>query len=345
MGLATLGQAKAPANGEPARDLGKAKAAFDVRDPEASKAVHSVNSLVPKNNETHPKMGEYIKSIMYGGLDGIISIFAVVAGAAGAGYGPNVVIVLGVSTLIADALSMGVGDALSSKAEAEVAKRERDREKWELENFKEGEISEMVEIYKGKGMAEEDAELVMRVCAKYEDLFVDMMLVDELGINPPDDDDSWTPFVKEGIVTFSSFCVFGFFPLAAYCIVGTSSEDVDSRALFIISCVVTCVMLFALGGALRPRAAPSPRHPSAPLRPAHARCSGCTPAWPPRPRPRTKCASSRRWWPASRAMRPRLGQKSCGRAARRRMRRWGRPSRSPRWSPGTAAWAASASRR
>jgi hypothetical protein len=190
-------QDKAPGNGEPARDLGKAKSAFDLRDPEASKAVHSVNSLVPKNNETHPKMGEYIKSIMYGGLDGIISIFAVVAGAAGAGYGPNVVIVLGVSTLIADALSMGVGDALSSKAEAEVAKRERDREKWELENFKEGEVMEMVEIYKGKGMSEEDAELVMRVCAKYEDLFVDMMLVDELGIEPPDGDDSWLPSIKE----------------------------------------------------------------------------------------------------------------------------------------------------
>jgi len=269
MGLATLGQAKAPANGEPARDLGKAKAAFDLRDPEASKAVHAVNALVPKNNETHPSMGGYIKSIVFGGLDGIITTFAVVAGAAGGGFGPDVVIVMGISSLLADALSMGVGDALSSKAEAEVAKRERDREKWELENFKEGEISEMVEIYKGKGMAEEDAELVMRVCAKYEDLFVDMMLVDELGINPPDDDDSWTPFVKEGIVTFSSFCVFGFFPLAAYCIVGTASEDVDSRALFIISCVITCVMLFALGGALRPRAAPSPRHPSAPLRPAH----------------------------------------------------------------------------
>jgi hypothetical protein len=147
--------------------------------------------------------------------------------------------------------------------------RERDREKWELENFKEGEVREMVEIYKGKGMAEEHAELVMRVCAKYEDLFVDMMLVDELGINPPDDDDSWLPHVKEGLVAFSSFCVFGFVPIAAYCIVGTASEDVDSRALFIISCVITCVMLFALGGALRPRAAPSPRRPSAPLWPAH----------------------------------------------------------------------------
>ena len=42
MGLATLGQSKA--NGEPARDLGKAKAAFDVRDMEASKAVHSVKT-------------------------------------------------------------------------------------------------------------------------------------------------------------------------------------------------------------------------------------------------------------------------------------------------------------
>ena len=36
-------------------------------------------------------------------------------------------------------------------------------------------------------MSKEDAEVVMRICAKYEPLFVDMMLVDELGIEPPDD--------------------------------------------------------------------------------------------------------------------------------------------------------------
>ena len=77
---------------------------------------------------------------------------------------------------------MGVGDALSSQAEVEVAKRERERERWELENFKEGEIKEMIEIYVGRGMSQEDAELVLRVCAKYEKMFVDMMLVDELGL-------------------------------------------------------------------------------------------------------------------------------------------------------------------
>jgi hypothetical protein len=36
-------------------------------------------------------MGGYIKSIVYGGLDGIITTFAVVAGAAGGGFGPNIV--------------------------------------------------------------------------------------------------------------------------------------------------------------------------------------------------------------------------------------------------------------
>lgn len=224
------------------RDIESAKKAYDLRDTAASAAAHSTN-LVQKNVETHSKGGGFIKSIVYGGLDGIVTTFAVVAGAAGGGFGPNVVIVMGVSSLLADALSMGVGDALSSMAEVEVAKREREREAWELENFKEGEIKEMVEIYEGKGMSKEDAELVIRVCAKYEPMFVDMMLVDELGIEPPDDEGSpW----KDGAVTFSSFCFFGFFPLAAYCILGFSS-DLDQRSLFGISIALTGIMLFVLG--------------------------------------------------------------------------------------------------
>ena len=193
--------------------------------------------------EKHSKGSEYVKSIVYGGLDGIVTTFAVVAGAAGAGLSPSVVMVLGVSSLVADALSMGVGDALSSKAETEAAIKEREREKWELANYKEGEIKEMVDIYVGRGMSQKDAEVVMRICAKYENLFVNMMLVDELGLEVPDDDaNPW----KDGLVTFCSFCFFGFFPLFAYCVFGTSPE-LDSRELFGISCVLTALMLFILG--------------------------------------------------------------------------------------------------
>ena len=57
---------------------------------------------------------------------------------------------------------MGVGDALSSQAEVEVAKRERERERWELENFKEGEIKEYLVRAPGSGAVGDRAEIDRR---------------------------------------------------------------------------------------------------------------------------------------------------------------------------------------
>ena len=94
------------------------------------------------------------------------STFAVVSGATGGGLGVNVILILGFSNIIADAISMGVGDALSTKAENEYILRERGREEWELENDKQGEIREMVEIFVGKGMSKEDATDIITKFAK-----------------------------------------------------------------------------------------------------------------------------------------------------------------------------------
>jgi predicted PilT family ATPase len=52
--------------------------------------------------------------------------------------------VLGFSNIFADALSMGVGEYLSSQAHNEYVLAEKRREEWELQNHREGEISEMV---------------------------------------------------------------------------------------------------------------------------------------------------------------------------------------------------------
>ena len=51
---------------------------------------------------------DYISEFIYGGIDGAINTFAVVAGAAGANLSISVVIILGFANLIADGFSMSV---------------------------------------------------------------------------------------------------------------------------------------------------------------------------------------------------------------------------------------------
>ena len=66
------------------RDLGAARQAYADGDVEASKAAHKAKVL--NAPEQHKRIGGHVKSIVYGGLDGIITTFAVVAGAAGTSY-------------------------------------------------------------------------------------------------------------------------------------------------------------------------------------------------------------------------------------------------------------------
>lgn len=63
---------------------------------------------------------ELLKAAVYGANDGIITTFAVVAGVAGAGLSPQIVIILGIANMMADAFSMAVGDFLGEKSERQL---------------------------------------------------------------------------------------------------------------------------------------------------------------------------------------------------------------------------------
>ena len=75
-------------------------------------------------------------------------------------------------------------------ASNEAVMKERKREAWEFENFRKGEIEEMIGIYEGKGLGKEDATLVISTMAKYDDLFINRMMVDELGLQVPEEDEN-----------------------------------------------------------------------------------------------------------------------------------------------------------
>lgn len=59
-----------------------------------------------------------LKSAVLGANDGMITTFAVVAGVIGAGFKTDVILVLGIANLIADGLSMSLGDYLGERSAA-----------------------------------------------------------------------------------------------------------------------------------------------------------------------------------------------------------------------------------
>jgi len=217
--------------------------AFELGDVELSKKAHAAKKTGDKDeNHVSQHGGDKLKSIVYGGLDGIITTFAVVSGAAGGGLGTDVVLILGVSNMFADALSMGMGDALSTKAENDMILKERKREQWEYENNPDDEKQEMIDIYVEKGLSRDVATEIIGLMVSNEKFFVDQMVQDELGLTVPDEDDNpW----HDGFITFCSFVGFGTVPLLAY--LTTGGADFSSDTLFVISIILTAVMLFVLG--------------------------------------------------------------------------------------------------
>lgn len=62
----------------------------------------------------------YIRELIYGANDGIITTFAVVAGVAGGGLSLRVVLIIGAANLVADGLSMAVGNYLAIRSHESV---------------------------------------------------------------------------------------------------------------------------------------------------------------------------------------------------------------------------------
>src|SRR5512138_637445 len=140
----------------PSKRLEKARNAYAEGDLEASAQAHAKNNFDKRDiayaEEKHGgASSQYIGDMVYGGLDGIVTTFAVVSGVAGADLGANIVLILGLANLFADGFSMATGAFLSSKSEQEYYDRERRREAWEVEHFPEAEKAELREIYIERG--------------------------------------------------------------------------------------------------------------------------------------------------------------------------------------------------
>ena len=72
---------------------------------------------ISKRNLIFSKLYLYLGEFVYGGIDGTITTFAVVAGSVGANLESNVILILGFANLLADGFAMSIGGYLSANSE------------------------------------------------------------------------------------------------------------------------------------------------------------------------------------------------------------------------------------
>ena len=222
--------------------IDEARRAYAERDLAASAAAHTVEAIASATEEHGAATHKYVGEVVYGGLDGIVTTFAIVSGVAGAALGAGVVLILGLANLLADGLSMATGAYLSSKSEREYYDEERRREAWEVEHFPEGERAELVEIHKAAGYSEEDARLLARIQSQDRERWVEAMMVQELGLLREDRE----PLLI-GLATLLAFVATGAVPLLAY--LAGLFVPVDPALAFPVSLALSGAALFGLGAA------------------------------------------------------------------------------------------------
>ncbi len=183
------------------------------------------------NAENHPN---YLRDWVYGGIDGAITTFAVVAGVVGAGLSSKVILILGVANLLADGLSMAASNYSGTKTEVDELARYREVEERHISLDPDGEREEVRQILEFKGLSGQALEDVVGAITSNHDTWVNTMLAEEYGLST-----NLRSPLKSGVSTFVSFMLFGLIPLLPY-MLGMS-------AAFETALVTTFIAFFAIG--------------------------------------------------------------------------------------------------
>ena len=166
----------------------KAHSAFASRDSELSRAVHQSRELAEiaagKSDFLHgrPPSSSFASSSSSSFLIGSV-ISCVIGSVLSAGV-PKAILVW-LLALVVVSLVLYISSWIDERFRSDFTEFEKSRERWEVENFPEGEIQEMIHIYTEYGISEGDAESVAKTLSKYPDFWIDHMLLHEIGILPP----------------------------------------------------------------------------------------------------------------------------------------------------------------
>ena len=197
-----------------------------------------------KNEHRISPFSTYLKELIYGGSDGIVTTFAVVAGFSGANIGEHAlnfsiltVLLFGLANLVADGAAMGLGKLFIHKIRKKTLQNFYEKELEETKNDFDYEFEETERLFQNQGFNRDDSKVLTKIVSRNSDFWVRFMLKYECEMKDPEGDSAF----YSGLATFLSFTFFGFIPLIPYFF-----NNIPSTT-FVFSSLFTAGALILLG--------------------------------------------------------------------------------------------------
>jgi VIT1/CCC1 family predicted Fe2+/Mn2+ transporter len=185
--------------------------------------------------------GNALRAGVLGANDGLVSVFSLVMGVAGAGVGSREILLTGFAGLLAGALSMALGEWLSVQSSRELYSHQLRIEQRELAQIPEEEKEELALIYQAKGVAAEAARAIADRLLSDETTALDTLAREELGIDPQElGGSAW----EAALTSFFLFAIGALVPVLPYLFftgaVGIIASAAASAAgLFLLGAAIT----------------------------------------------------------------------------------------------------------
>ncbi|MDA3146370.1 VIT1/CCC1 transporter family protein [Leucobacter sp. UCMA 4100] len=153
-------------------------------------------------DHTHQSVGSgWLRASVFGAMDGLVSNIGLIAGIAAAGAKNEIVMITGISGLIAGAISMALGEYASVRTQNEQLDSEVETERQALNRNPSGEEAELSVLFEELGMSEDTAERAANEIHADAERALRVHLTHELGLSIEDRPSPW-------VAAISSFVFF-----------------------------------------------------------------------------------------------------------------------------------------
>ncbi len=169
--------------------------------------------MISVREEEHITGGGRIRSIILGLNDGLISTFTLLVGVAAATLataGNIIVILTGIAAMVSGAISMGLGEYISSKSEYNYIKNEMKKEEAEIELFPEEEKLEVYDIFHKMGLKGDVLNSCVDTITSNKETWLNFLIGSELGLEEPENP------TLGAFLTFIFFLFGALIPLSPY---------------------------------------------------------------------------------------------------------------------------------